>query len=224
MNFKICEEVSALGIQVAFIVIYDINNKSYDDSLRNKIDKFYKKFLQEASPETLQNDKRITGYRQLHEKINITDDSLIASPESLIKILYKHKSLRSINFIVDTYNYIAIKNKVSIGAHDLNHINGNVRLCFTEGNERFIPLGKKNPQCVNSGEYCYIDDDNEILCRLDCRQCDKTKTTTGTKDCLFIIQGHNNISTDIIKSTAVEIQKTFRPYTTNEKECILKIM
>lgn len=224
MNFKICEEVSELGVKVAFLIIYNIDNNQYDDSIRHKIDNFYIQYIQEHSIEGLENNTNIIGYRKLHEDIDINDNSLIASPESLIKILFKHSTLQSINFIVDTYNYIAIKNNVSIGAHDLKLINGNIRLCLTEGDEKFIPLGTKKQQRINRGEYCYIDDENEILCRLDCRQCNKTKTTTDTKDCLFIIQGHRHISTEIIKSTAEEIKEIFIPYTTNHKETILKII
>ena len=224
MNFNICEEVSALGIRVAFLIIHNIDNKHNDISLKHKIDKFYTQFLLEYSTESIENDANIIGYRQLHKIIDITDKSLVASPESLIKLLFKYKSLRPINFIVDAYNYIAIKNKVSIGAHDLKHIHGNVRLCFTKGDEKFIPLGKNKQQIIDGKEYCYIDDKNEVLCRLDCRQCDKTKTTADTKDCLFIIQGHSGISLDLIKSTAVEIQEIFRPYTTNETENILNIV
>ena len=224
MDFKICEDVSALGIQVAFLVIYGIDNNQSDESLRQKIEYFYAQFLKEYSIESLEDDTNIIGYRQLHKTIGINDKSLIASPESLIKILFKYNSLRPINFIVDSYNYIAIKNKISIGAHDIRNIKGNVRLCFTEGEERFIPLGRDKQQKVNRGEYCYIDDSNELLCRLDCRQCDKTKTIASTKDCLFIIQGHKDISIDSIKSTATEIQDIFKPYTTSDKECILKLM
>ena len=163
MNFEICEKVSALGIKVAFLIIHNIDNNHYDDSLKHKVDKFYTQFLNEYSIESLENDASIIGYRQLHKAIGITDKSLVASPESLIELLFKHQSLRSINFLVDTYNYIAIKNKVSIGAHDLKHINGNIRLCFTKGDEKFTPLGRNKTQIINSGEYCYIDDDNEIL-------------------------------------------------------------
>lgn len=224
MDFNICDDVSALGIQVAFLIMYDIDNNHYDDPFKQNVDIFYTQFLKENSPESIEDDKNVIGYRQLHKTIGINDKSLIASPESLIKILFKYKSLRPINFIVDSYNYIAIKNKISIGAHDLRQINGNVKLCFTKGDEQFIPLGKDKIQDVNRGEYCYIDDSNEILCRLDCRQCDKTKTTPSTKDCLFIIQGHNDISIDSIKSTALEIQEIFNPYTMSERECTLQIM
>jgi DNA/RNA-binding domain of Phe-tRNA-synthetase-like protein len=141
--------------------------------------------------------------------VGITENSLIASPESIIKILLKHKSLRSINPIVDTYNYISIKNKVSIGAHDMEHIKGNVELRLTNGNELFIPLGKDKPQAINSGEYCYIDDSNEVICRLDCRQCDKTKTSNNTRSCLFIIQGNESTSLDLLHSTANQLLNLF---------------
>ena len=224
MNFKICKEVTSLGIHVAFLIIKGIDNNRYDDSLKQKIEEFYTQYLQHYSIESLESNENIIGYRDLHKEVNIEDNSLIASPESLIKILFKHKSLRPINFIVDTYNYIAIKNRISIGAHDLSHISGNIRLCFTKGNELFIPLGKNKQLSVNSGEYCYIDDDNEILCRLDCRQCNKTKTTTDTKDCLFIVQGHKDITSKLIKSTAEELLSIFTPHTSGDKEFILNIM
>ena len=32
MDFKICENVSSLGIKVVFLVIYSINNTHYDDN------------------------------------------------------------------------------------------------------------------------------------------------------------------------------------------------
>ena len=224
MDFKICEDVSALGIHVVFLVIYDIDNTNYDVDLENTIYKFYKEFYTYYSSEDLEKDKNIIGYRELHKNIGINDKSLIASPESLIKILFKHKTLRPINFIVDTYNYVAIKNRISIGAHDIKHIYGDVRLCFTNGDEHFVPLGKKIPQVINKGEYCYIDDANEILCRLDCRQCDKTKTTVDTNSFLFIIQGHENISTITLESTAKELQTLIKSHSTKDSEDILKII
>ena len=224
MNFKICDDVSALGIKVAFLLIYGIENDTHDENIRGKIESFYTQLLNDHMLESFENDPNLAGYRKLHEAIDVTDKALVASPESLIKILYKHKSLRPINFLVDIYNYIAIKNKISIGAHDIKHISGNVRLCFTNGDEQFVPLGKNKPQQIKKGEYCYIDDDNEILCRLDCRQCDKTKTTPNTKDCLFIIQGHSDIAVDTIQSTAEEIQSIFSAYTSNENADCLRIL
>ncbi len=221
MKFKICKDVSALGVNVAFLLIYNIGHTRDDESLLNNINRSYSDFIDNYSYEDLEIDSNIIGYRKLHESIGVTDKSLIASPESLLKLLLKYHSLKPINYIVDTYNYIAIKNRISIGAHDIDRISGNVRLCFTNGNEIFIPLGKNKSFNIKSGEYCYIDDKNEILCRLDCRQCDKTKITIDTKDCLFIIQGNKNISIDKIKSTAEEMINLFK--SSSAKDCELII-
>jgi len=221
MKFKICKDVSALGVNVAFLLIYNIGHTRDDELLLNNINRSYSDFIDNYSYEDLEIDSNIIGYRKLHESIGVTDKSLIASPESLLKLLLKYHSLKPINYIVDTYNYIAIKNRISIGAHDIDRISGNVRLCFTNGNEIFIPLGKNKSFNIKSGEYCYIDDKNEILCRLDCRQCDKTKITIDTKDCLFIIQGNKNISIDKIKSTAEEMINLFK--SSSAKDCELII-
>jgi len=208
MHFKICEDVSSLGIKVVFLAIYNIASAQKDELLKNKIEVFYKLFLRSYTTESLENDIAINGYRNLHAKIGITDKSLVASPESLIRLLFKYKTLRPINFIVDTYNYIAINNRVSIGAHDIELINGDVRLCLTNGDESFTPLGKEKPQTISQGEYCYIDDANEILCRLYCRQCDKTKTSPNTKSCLFIIQGN----AEIPEENYFQQPKKYNPY------------
>lgn len=209
MNFKVSKEVSALGINVIFLSITSIDNSYFNQSLKDEIERYYKLYSEKYTLKDFENEANIIGYQKLHKKVGITENSLIASPESIIKILLKHKSLRSINPIVDTYNYISIKNKVSIGAHDMEHIKGNVELRLTNGNELFIPLGKDKPQTINSGEYCYIDDSNEVICRLDCRQCDKTKTSNNTRSCLFIIQGNESTSLDLLHSTANQLLNLF---------------
>ena len=224
MEFKVCENVSSLGIKVIFLVIYSIDNTLYDDNLKNIISKFYDNFYKTYTQEDLEQDKNILGYRLLHQKVSFKDKSLIASPESLIHLIFKYKSLKPINFIVDTYNYVAIKNKVSIGAHDLQSICGNVRLCFTEGNEKFTPLGSQTSKIISKNEYCYIDDSNEVICRLDCRQSEKTKTSPKTQDCLFIIQGHSEIPEQKLISTAEELRSLILIQTEKKNNSIIKLL
>lgn len=60
---------------------------------------------------------------------------------------------------------------------------------MTTGNETFYPLGSDAPVPVLPGEYAYMDE-REILCRLEVKQCKKTKITTETTSCFFIIQGN----------------------------------
>ncbi len=210
MECTVSDEASALGIHVAYLLISDIDRSFFTESLKNEIEHFYRNYSRTLTQEEIKNDPHFVGYRELHKQVGVKSKSLVASPESLIKILQKHNSLRPINYIVDTYNYIAIKNKVSIGAHDTELINGNVDLRIVDGNERFIPLGETNSQTVHAGEYCYVDGSNEIICRLDCRQCDKTKTSENTKSCLFIIQGNKYIQPELLEDVAKEIVDIFK--------------
>lgn len=209
MDCKVSRHVSALGINVLYLLIHKLDISFFTLSLKDEIENYYKQFEKNVTIDDIVIDPHIAGYRKLHEKVGITDNSLVASPESLYKILFKYKSLRPINPIVDAYNFIAIKNKVSIGAHDLNQIDGDVELKLTNGDELFIPLGKNKEQKIAPGEYCYIDDNNEVICRLDCRQCDKTKTSASTSSCLFIIQGNEYISTSALDVTAEDLLDIF---------------
>ncbi len=221
MNFKICDDVSALGIKVAFLVMHNLDMECYDNLIKEEIARFYLEFTNTVGPEDLEKDKNITGYRRLHEKAGVNEKSVIASPESLMTILFKHKTLRPINYIVDIYNYVAIKNRISIGAHDISKIHGNIRLCFTKGHERFIPLGKNKLQPLSKGEYCYIDDSDEVICRLDYRQCNKTKIGTTTDSCLFIIQGNEYIPEENLEATANELVALLSTKVTNHSITLL---
>ena len=223
MDYKICQDVSVLGINVAFLSIRNIQN-NFNGAIISRIRNFYSEFLENYTPDDLEKDPNILGYRELHKIIGLSDNSLVASPESLIKLLFKYKTLRPINYIVDFYNYIAIKNKISIGAHDLSKISGNVRLCLTKGGEKYTPLGKSKSKEIPPGEYCYIDNEDEILCRLDCRQSDKTKISENTSSCLFIVQGHKYIKRELLESTAKELQDFFASHDASDSELLLKII
>ncbi|MBI5553651.1 MAG: tRNA ligase, partial [Candidatus Diapherotrites archaeon] len=45
----------------------------------------------------------------------------------------------------------------------------------------------------------------EILCRLDVKQCEKTKVTDGTQNILLYVQGNPNTSEEQVKSALQEI-------------------
>jgi DNA/RNA-binding domain of Phe-tRNA-synthetase-like protein len=59
-------------------------------------------------------------------------------------------------------------------------ITGNISQRLTNGTEKFLPLGQKEIQTVEAGEYSYIDDANDVMCRMEVRQVEKTKVTVDT--------------------------------------------
>jgi DNA/RNA-binding domain of Phe-tRNA-synthetase-like protein len=140
-----------------------------------------------ASRDAANNDV-LRGFRLLHRAVG-ADRKMISSPENLIRIVQKRGTLPSIHPLVDLYNLVSLETQVALGAHDLARTPFPITLRQTTGAEPFWPLGASEPVRVPAGEYAYIDGTSEIICRLEARQVEKTKVTTGTMAAFVIIQG-----------------------------------
>ncbi len=109
-----------------------------------------------------------------------------------MNMLLKNGYLPNINLIVDIYNLVSVMTKLALGAHDLDSIKGDVSLRLTNGSETFLPIGYNKNKPISRGEYAYIDDNNDVLCRMEVRQVEKTKVTESTSNCMYIVQGNEN--------------------------------
>lgn len=108
---------------------------------------------------------------------------------------------------------------LSIGAHDLDQIIGDVRFVITTGNEYYVPLGQQAREKVNPGEYACMDDD-KILCRLDIKQCNETRVTKETKRYLVYVQGNQYVSRDLLESALQQIINTIAEFCGGNYEII----
>ena len=109
---------------------------------------------------------------------------------------------------VDIYNLISLDSKLALGAHNMDYVDGNVTLRFTDGTEKYVPLGQEEPVPVNPHEYCYCDDSNEVLCRLEIRQVNKTKVDETARNVFYIVEGNAATPDELLQKTAQEIIDT----------------
>ena len=162
--------------------------------------------------ETLTSDPVLAGFRELHTKVGRSNKRFVSSPENLVGMFLRNGTIPSINLIVDIYNLVSLESRLALGAHDISKIDGNVKLRITNGTEKFLPLGKTESEIIPRGEYSYVDDNNEVICRLEYRQVEKTKVTLDTRDCFFIIQGNAATSQEIVKAASqrlIDLLKQF---------------
>jgi DNA/RNA-binding domain of Phe-tRNA-synthetase-like protein len=205
MKFIIEKDVLKIGIKALGVIIENIDNETITDeflefrknSINNLLDK-YKDF-------NIKEDEILEGFNKLHDNANVTRRKNIPASENLIKSLIKNNDIPSINKVVDIYNIVSIDSKISLGAHDIDKIKGDVTLKFTKGDELYYPIGTEELKEVKKGEYAYIDSDNEIICRLEVRQVNKTKITTSTKNVFYIVQGNEKTSYDYLYEVANKI-------------------
>lgn len=187
------------------LVVSGIRNRQSDEEFERTRTREIETVLSELSPESIEADPVLLGYRALHREMGCANRRTIPAPETLLKNLLRVGQMPSINLAVDIYNLISLKTRLSCGAHDLALVDGDIHLRPTNGTERFVPLGSTEPKTVKPGEYAYVDDGNDILCRLEVRQADKTKVSVDTRDCFYIVQGNRAVDRDYIASAAREI-------------------
>ncbi len=189
----VAPEITVLGIPVVFFMIRGLRNRPADPEFDRLNEASSAAVLSRlgADPEALAADPVLAGYHRLHQRIGCPHNrTTIPAPENLLKLLLKKGALPRINLLVDIYNLVSAETRLAMGAHDLAAIAGNIRFRFTDGSERFHPLGDV-PRLARPREYAYIDDGaNEVICRLEVRQVEKTKVVPETRDCFFIIQGN----------------------------------
>lgn len=163
-------------------------------------------------------DKRrriLDSYHDLHAKFG--GQAFVSAPQYLWEFLAQRQRLMQINALVDLYNFISLKYALALGAHDLDKIDGRVSFDLTTGAEVFYPLGSTEPVPVLPGEYAYMDE-QEILCRLEVKQCEKTKVTTETERCLLIIQGNAATPIEYLHRAADDLTSGIATYCNGEAE------
>ena len=212
VHLAVAPEVSALGIAATYLVVENLRNRETDAEFERYKAALGERLKEEYAGDFVKNDPVLAGFRELRQKIGRSNKKYPASIESLISFLHRTGGIPSINLAVDIYNCVSLETKLTLGGHDLDRVAGNITLRLARGDERFLPLGSEALQAVGAGDYCYIDDSDEVLCRLDYKQGDKTKVTVETNRCLFIIQGNPNTPGEAIERARVRLAELLDKY------------
>ena len=206
--------IEAIGIKGIYFKIEGLNNSEYhpdfEPVIKDEVGKVLK--TMEQNDEYIRNDTILQGFRHLHESTGASNRKNLAAPENLLKTVSRHGSIPRINLLVDIYNTVSIKYKLALGAHDLSEVEGDIHLRFTDGSEKYVPLGSVEPKAVPANHYSYIDSSNEILCYLDVRQANKAIVAPETKACFFTVQGNSETPLEYIEEAVWELIALAKKY------------
>ena len=198
------QAIDELGIPVVCFVMSGLTNKECDPD--------FEQLKQGVLNQDFEGDSILQGFWDLHIAVDRAGKKNMASPENLLRLIADRGSFPSINLLVDIYNYISVKSRVALGAHDCASVEGDVTLRLTDGSETFWPIGYSKPKGVSAGEYAYIDDGNEVICRMEVRQCEKSKVSLETTESFYIVQGNAETSIDFVRQTAQNLIELTQKY------------
>jgi len=199
MQFKITDQVRRLGVRGAFAILEGLHNRTYHPEFESYRRELTARLERELAPGFVDTDPILCGFRELHDAVGRSNRRFPSSAEALVNLFQRKSFVPVINPLVDVYNCASLETRLSLGAHDLARVTGDITLRIIDGSERFVPLGKSEPEPISAGEYGYVDDSGEVLCRLEHRQCEKTKLTAETTAAFYIIQGNARTGHDMLE-------------------------
>ena len=204
MQFRVEKAVLDSGVKILFAVMENIDNTGENAEWNEYREKRLTELYAQYEDIDVHADPILEGFNILHDNVGVKRRKNIPASENLIKLLLKNQGMFYINKAVDIYNLVSLETKLALGAHNIDNVSGDVTLRFTDGTERYIPLGQEQTVPVAPHEYCYCDDDNEVLCRLEIRQVNKTRVDENTCNIFYIIQG-NDATPDSLLNDAAEL-------------------
>ncbi len=200
------------GLILGIVIVSRIDNHGQDENLRRKIREKEEEIKQNFLLETLSAHPNIQAWRQAYSTFGAKPKKYKSSIENLYRMVLKGIELRSINTLVDIYNYVSLKHMIPLGGDDLDKVDGDIALRIAHGDESFTALNSLDNEAVKKGEVIYSDE-KEVLCRRwNWRECDKTKMTFETKRAALVLEGLPPVRRIDIQSAAEDLSALVRRF------------
>lgn len=186
---------------IGFAVIEGIRVDKFNQELETERQAFAKS-LAGLTTEELGQSPELLSYRKMYKDMGIDWHSKRPSPEALLRRIATGKGLYNpINVIVDAYNLVVMKNKISCGAFDLDKMKLPAVLDIAKGGEKALFIGDKKPTVIQAGEVCYFDQNGAYNIDYNYRDAIRSLSTEKTTNVWINTEGVYNITPEQVQKT-----------------------
>ena len=154
----------------------------------------------------------IASWRNLYRSFGTKPGDYRPSAEALIRRSLKNGYLPTINTAVDSYNCVSVKHLIPMGGFDADKVSGDIFLRFSQGGERFLPLGANETKVTSEGEAVYADNERILTRRWNYRDCDETKITEETMNVAMFIDGSPEIPVTSIEQALTDLEEALQSH------------
>jgi DNA/RNA-binding domain of Phe-tRNA-synthetase-like protein len=203
MGFFIQKELFDLlpDLTIGVIVARGIDNTQASTEIEKLLVEAIEGIRGSFGAEKVQEHPRIKPWRSTFSKLGISGSKFPSSIESMARRILKGDPFPRINPLVDLYNSVSLRFVVPMGGHDLDTLDGDIRLQFAEGWEPFTPMGGGARVIVPRGELVYRDGRDVLTRNWVWRQCEKDKATERTQNIFIPIDVLGEVGKDQVDET-----------------------
>lgn len=198
---KVSEKYPSISIGIATIKGVTIAENS--EALEKEKELFLKT-LEGITTEQVGQFPEIQAYRKLYKEMGIDWHSRRPSPEALLRRVALKKGLYSVNTCVDAYNLVVMKNRVSIGAFDLDSIAFPTVLRFPTLDDEILLLGDTEPTKYKESELAYFDQNGGYNIDFNYRDAQRTAVKSDTKNLYINVDGIYDITPEQVQKSLKE--------------------
>ncbi len=198
-------------ISVGLAIIKNINVRKSNDTLEKEKETLLKNF-EELTTEQLGAYPEIQSYRKLYKQMGVDWHSRRPSPEALLRRVALKKGLYTVNTCVDAYNLVVMKERVSVGAFDLDKLQFPTLMRFPKPGEEILLLGDSEPTAYKETELAYFDQQGGYNIDFNYRDAQRTAVTEQTKNVYINVDGIYDITPDKVQQVLEETCEIIMKY------------
>ena len=200
------------GVHIGVLVGRNMDNKNRIPELYTLQNEAIKKAQEHIGDQPPTKHPHIASWRELYRSFGTKAGDYRPSAEALIRRCIKTGKLPHINNAVDLYNIVSVRHIIPMGGFDLDKVNGDIYLRFSQGDETFIPLGPSDPETTYHGEVVYADDSRILTRRWNFRDADATKITEETSNLAMFLDASPEIRVETIQLALAELEVFYKKY------------
>ncbi len=188
------------GIKTGFLVLQNVKVEPTNDEI-----KAFKKTIADAvktrfgDKSSIKDSARLKGFQEIYKGFGVDPRKRLNSAESLIRRLVDGKGFYTINNVVDMYNITSAEFELPMAAYDLDAIKGKIVLRFAKEGDEMTKILETESTPVEAGELVYADDEGVTCLDFNYRDSDRTKITPNAKRIIVFVDGHTDISENVMK-------------------------
>lgn len=221
MFFEVSKEMFDMlpTFTVGVVAVRGIDNSKDNPAIREMLDKYAEecKAYFDASGNKAKDDPIVVPYREAFRTVGINPNRYACAIEALMDRIAKGKGLPSINPAVDLGNALSLKNRIPIGAHDMNSFlaadgsgrgaeGAGIEVRPATAEDHFRPFGAPEGEYDDpeSGEIVYVSGHEIRTRRWAWRQSEQGKMDTSTTAVFYPIDGFSDLNMDEIRQTIAD--------------------
>ncbi len=198
---KIKEKYPSASVGIA--IIKGVQIEKFNQKLADEKKQLLSTF-ENLTTEELGKFPEIISYRKLYKEMGIDWHSRRPSPEALLRRVVLKKGLYDVNTCVDAYNIVVMKNRVSVGAFDLDQIKFPTTLRYANRGDEILLLGDEQPTKYTEKEIAYYDQIGGYNIDFNFRDAKRTMVTEKTQNLWLNIDGVYDVTPDMVSRSLRE--------------------